>query len=65
MQGKTPLEEAAEVVNTHRRAEGDPPLVYVLNCSECGEQFAMLPQDLKLSEKRGHPKTCRLCKGKK
>lgn len=63
MSAKTALEIAVEVVNTHRRRPIDPPLLLVAICEmpDCGEQFAMMPQDFSRADVHGHPKICRFC----
>jgi hypothetical protein len=55
------LKEAINIINTTRRRSVDPPLVMLANCDECGEDFAMLPQDFSRADVHGHPKICRPC----
>jgi hypothetical protein len=55
------LKQAIEIVNTTRRRPNDPPLVMAAKCEDCGEAFAMLPQDYSRADVQGHAKLCRLC----
>jgi len=55
------LKQAIAVVNTTRRRSIDPPLVMAAKCQNCGEAFAMLPQDYSRAEVQGQPKLCRFC----
>lgn len=59
------LREAIEVVNSTKRGPRDAPLVVLAKCSECSEEFAMLPQDFSRAEVQGLPKHCRPCALKK
>ncbi len=55
------LRDAIDVVNRTRRGPTDPPLVMLAKCDECGEEFAMLPQDHNRAELQKQPKLCRPC----
>jgi formylmethanofuran dehydrogenase subunit E len=36
-------------------------LLVVAECAECGEEFAMQPQDASRADVHNHPKVCRMC----
>ena len=55
------LKQAIGVVNKTRRRTSDPALVIGATCNDCGEEFAMLPQDHSRADVQGLPKLCRLC----
>ena len=55
------LAAAIEMINTCRRRTVDAPLVVMASCDECGNDFAMQPQDYNRAEEHKHSKICRLC----
>lgn len=55
------IRAAAMLINSAQRKESDPPIIYILDCTSCGEAYGRLPQDVALAERKDSLQLCNLC----
>ena len=55
------LKQAVDLINSTQRNESDPPIVYALVCTSCGNEYARLPQDVALSKRNDSLQLCNIC----
>lgn len=58
----TELKNAIDLVNSTQRGQGEPPLVYYVECERCGNGFAKMSQDVGYAKSQGKAHLCRICK---